>query len=132
MLRRRVRRTRRVSFFVLLASIGALWVFPRGPAAQTASPPKPKGVDFNRDIRPILSDNCFTCHGPNEESRQANLRLDIKEGGAFDQREGYRVIVPGASAESRLYQKISAKDEALRMPPVISGRNLTAKQIELI
>lgn len=133
MLRRRARRTRGVSFFVLLASIGALWVFPRGPAAaQTAPAPNPKGVDFNRDIRPILSDNCFTCHGPNEENRQANLRLDIKEGGAFDQREGYRVIVPGASTESRLYQKISAKDEAIRMPPVISGRSLTAKQIELI
>jgi len=108
-------------------------LFILGPArAQTTSPSKTKGIDFNRDIRPILSDNCFTCHGPNEADRMANLRLDIKEGGAFDQREGYRVIVPGSSAESRLNQKISAKDEAERMPPSYSGRILTPKQIELI
>ncbi|MFB3922122.1 MAG: DUF1553 domain-containing protein [Terriglobia bacterium] len=103
-----------------------------GGFAQAPSPQKPKGVEFDRDIRPILSDNCFTCHGPNDADRMANLRLDIKDGGAFDQRDGYRVIVPGSSAQSRLYQKISAQDEADRMPPTYSGRSLTPKQIELI
>jgi hypothetical protein len=89
-----------------------------------------KPVDFNRDIRPILSDACFTCHGPEEKSRQGNLRLDTKES-AFAEGNGYLIIVPGNSATSRLYQKISSKNDAFRMPPVWSGRSLTPKQIEL-
>jgi mono/diheme cytochrome c family protein len=130
---RRVDRTHLAPWVVLLAGLSALRVFAGGGAwAQTPSPQKPSGVDFNRDIRPILSDNCFTCHGPNEADRMANLRLDLKEGGAFDPREGYQIITPGSSAQSRLYQKISAKDEADRMPPSFSGRVLTPKQIELI
>jgi Protein of unknown function (DUF1553)/Protein of unknown function (DUF1549)/Planctomycete cytochrome C/Concanavalin A-like lectin/glucanases superfamily len=87
-------------------------------------------VDFSRDIRPILSDACFTCHGPEEKSRQGNLRLDTKEN-AFAERKGYSIIVPGSSAASRLYQKISSKDDAFRMPPAWSGKSLTLKQIEL-
>jgi cytochrome c553 len=113
-----------------------LVLFLFSPVAQRAlyaqSAAAAKHIDFNRDIRPILSDTCFKCHGPDEETRQANLRFDTKDGGAFEPREGYRIIVPGASAESRLFQKISSKDEAFRMPPVDSGRSLTAKQIELI
>jgi hypothetical protein len=86
-------------------------------------------VDFNRDIRPILSDTCFKCHGPDEHQRMANLRLDETEG-LFVDRGGYRIIVPGNSAQSKLYQKISSKDDSIRMPPVYSGRTLTPKQIE--
>src|SRR6267143_850125 len=97
------------------------------PAARNGAE---KPVDFNRDIRPILSDACFTCHGPEEKSRQGGLRLDTKES-AFAERNGYGIIVPGSSATSRLYQKISSKDDAFRMPPPWSGRSLTAKQIEL-
>jgi len=111
------------------------------PLATVASTPKDaqasaqsvsaKPVDFNRDIRPILSDFCFTCHGPDEKSRQTTLRLDSKEN-VFAERNGYRIIVPGDSGASRLYQKISAKEDALRMPPVWSGRSLTPKQIDLV
>jgi hypothetical protein len=90
-----------------------------------------KPVDFNRDIRPILSDTCFKCHGPDEKQRMANLRLDDTEG-LFVDRGGYRIIVPGNAAQSKLYQKISSKDESFLMPPTYSGRTLTAKQIELI
>jgi len=90
-----------------------------------------KTVDFDREVRPILSDKCFACHGPDTQSRQANLRLDTKEG-AFADRGGYRVIVPGSSAASKLYQKISSHDQSIRMPPVSSGRTLTAQQIEVI
>ncbi len=123
-------------FFVaiLIGLIGLTGICPaaRAPLAaeQTAATGTEKGVDFNREIRPILSDTCFTCHGPEEKSRQANIRLDVKDD-AFADRGGYRIIVPGKSAESKLYQKISAKDEALRMPPVWSGKSLTPKQIEL-
>jgi hypothetical protein len=90
-----------------------------------------KPVDFNRDIRPILSDTCFICHGPEDKSRQGNLRLDSKED-VFAERNGYRIIVPGNSAASRLYQKVSSKEDAARMPPAYSGKSLTPKQIELL
>ncbi len=85
-------------------------------------------VDFNRDIRPILSDNCFSCHGPDDKQRKAGLRLDTKEG-AFA-RPG--VIVPNDSASSRLIQRITAKDPDQRMPPPYSGHSLTEKQIDLL
>jgi mono/diheme cytochrome c family protein len=98
-------------------------------AWQAPSSPAEKPVDFNRDVRPILSDNCFACHGPEEDGRQGNLRLDTKEG-MFTDRGGYQIIVPGHSAASRLYQRISATQR--RMPPASSGRTLTPKQIELI
>ena len=101
------------------------------PLPARAAPLGKASVDFDREIRPILSDKCFTCHGPDTQSRQANLRLDSKEG-AFADRGGYRVIIPGNSASSKLYQKISSHDESIRMPPVSSGRTLTAQQIELI
>ena len=97
------------------------------PAAHSGTE---KLVDFNRDIRPILSDACFTCHGPEEKSRQGNLRLDSKDN-VFAERRGYRIIVPGNSTGSRLYQKVSSKDDGFRMPPAWSGRSLTPKQIEL-
>src|SRR5437588_678879 len=109
-----------VALAVCLPALGA-WQAPPNP------PEKP--VDFDRDIRPILSDACFACHGPEEDSRQGKLRLDTKEG-VFANRDGYQMIVPGNSAASRLYQRIIAKER--RMPPVSFGRNLTPKQIEFI
>ncbi|HVN06971.1 MAG TPA: DUF1549 domain-containing protein, partial [Bryobacteraceae bacterium] len=89
------------------------------------------GVDFDREVRPILSDNCFACHGPDEKHRMAGLRLDIKEG-IFADRGGHPVIVPGNAAGSRLYQRISAADKQHRMPPPYSERSLTQAQIDLI
>ena len=100
-------------------------------ACLSAAGPGGKGVDFDRDIRPILSDNCFTCHGPDEKQRMVGLRLDTREG-VFAPRKGYQIIVPGNAAESRLYQKLSAADKAKRMPPPYSGRSLTAQQVELV
>jgi hypothetical protein len=85
-------------------------------------------VDFDRQVRPILSDNCFACHGPDEKHRMANLHFDTKEG-AFG-KPG--VILPGDSAHSKMYLKVSNPNEALRMPPPYSGRKLTAAQIETI
>ena len=71
-------------------------------------------VDFNRDVRPLLSDRCFACHGPDEKTRMVNLRFDTREG-AFADRGGYKVIVPGDPSGSRLYQRISHEQAALRM-----------------
>ncbi len=85
-------------------------------------------IDFNRDIRPILSDTCFKCHGPDEKTREAGLRLDTKEG-AFDDSS---IISPGNLDESELYQRIISDDSSELMPPPDSGRKLTKKQIALL
>ena len=88
-------------------------------------------VDFERDIRPILSDACFACHGPDANTRQADLRLDTREG-AFADRGGYRLIVPGNAAESRLYQRMSHSDAVARMPPPAAERRPAPEQIETV
>jgi len=99
--------------------------------ATAALAATPGAVDFDRDIRPILADNCFACHGPDEKPRMANLRLDVKDG-MFADRGGRPVIVTGDAAASRLYQRISEKDKAKRMPPAYSERSLSEQQIELV
>ena len=122
-------KTQTVWWSSLLLSISVVVMASPTVAAQSAQATKP--IDFNRQIRPILSDTCFTCHGPDSNNRQADLRLDTKEG-AFADRGGYQVIVPGKAADSRLFQRISAKEEPLRMPPPGAERKLTDNQVELI
>jgi hypothetical protein len=100
-------------------------------SARAAEGPIPQVVEFNRDIRPILSDTCFTCHGPDQANRKTKLRFDT-EAGAFADLDGHRAIVPGSLEKSEMFRRVSAQDEALRMPPVYSGRKLTERQIELI
>ncbi|MBW3539093.1 MAG: PSD1 and planctomycete cytochrome C domain-containing protein [Planctomycetes bacterium] len=97
-------------------------------AADEAGTPK---VDFNRDIRPILSDTCFACHGPDANKREADLRLD-EQGGLFGDRGGYAAVVPGKAAESELFSRITAEDPTVRMPPADSGLKLAPGQIDLI
>jgi hypothetical protein len=93
-------------------------------SASAAGDEVPKVVQFNRDIRPILSDTCYTCHGPAKSARKAGLRLDSEVSGS-------KVIVPGKLNESPLWKRITSKDPKKRMPPPHSGRQLTQKQIEL-
>ena len=95
----------------------ALWL-----SALPVSRAAPR-IDFDREIRPLFSDKCFACHGPDEKQRQANLRFDTEEGAA-------RVITPGDSANSRLLQRIGAANKANRMPPPASGLTLTDQQID--
>ena len=83
------------------------------------------GVDFNRDVRPILADTCFQCHGPDAKQRKAELRLDTADGVAS-------VISKGNPAESELYRRITAKDPAKRMPSAASGKNLSEQQIAML
>jgi hypothetical protein len=68
-------------------------------------------IDFRRDIRPILSDHCYTCHGPDEGQRQTEWRLDVKDVALGEIDSGGLAIVPGKSDESELYRRMSAEDE---------------------
>src|SRR5262245_53733189 len=88
-------------------------------------------VDFNRDIRPILSDNCFTCHGPAKSTRKADLRFDVEES-AKEDRGGYQAIAPGKPMESHLVQRIISTDKAKVMPPPGSNKKLTPRQIDML
>ena len=90
-------------------------------AASAETLPAP--VDFNREIRPILSDKCFSCHGPDKKKRKGRLRLDLEEP-ARDPKKS--AIVPGKLKESELYLRITTDDTDERMPPEKSGKSLTA------
>ena len=89
----------------------------------------PEPIEYNRDIRPILSDRCYQCHGPDAARRKADLRLD-QESSAKADRDGVRAIVPGDAKASELYRRITADDPAERMPPQKSGKSLSAVEIE--
>ena len=91
----------------------------------------PDRIEFNRDIRPILSDKCLSCHGPDESQRKADLRLDVPEGALADL-GGYFAVVPGEIAKSEVWRRITAADETERMPPAESGKNLTPTDRELL
>ncbi|MSR30344.1 MAG: DUF1553 domain-containing protein [Gemmataceae bacterium] len=86
-------------------------------------------VDFNRDIRPVLAENCFSCHGPDQSQRKAGLRLD-KENEAKANRKGTTAIVPGAPGKSELISRIQSADSAEIMPPPKSGKKLSPDQIQ--
>jgi mono/diheme cytochrome c family protein len=88
-------------------------------------------ADFQREVRPIFSDNCFRCHGPDQSTRMADLRLDTKEG-AFGNRKNGTPIIPGKPEESLVYQRITASTADQRMPPSYAHKTLTAQQIEII
>lgn len=103
-------------------------------AAATASAANlPDKVDFNFHIRPILSDRCFACHGPDEKARRGGFRLDTAEGAfAVRDRSGKTPIVPRQPAESEVYRRITAADPADLMPPPESKLALNAEEKELI
>ncbi|HTI49910.1 MAG TPA: DUF1549 domain-containing protein, partial [Planctomycetaceae bacterium] len=89
-------------------------------------------VDFNRDVRPILSKACYNCHGPDAAHRKAGLRLDDREAALKELETGSKAIVPGKSSDSELYLRITSTDESARMPPKGSGHELTPTQIATI
>ena len=88
-------------------------------------------VRFDRDIRPLLSDRCFHCHGPDIRHREADLRLDLKDT-AFAERDGGSAIVPGHLEKSTVWERVSSDDEFTKMPPPESNKKLTGAEIDLI
>ena len=90
-----------------------------------------KKIDFDRDIRPILSDNCFHCHGPDAKNRKAKLQLNTFELATADRKRG-KAIVPGDAMASDIIKRMITDDEDDIMPPIDSNRHMTKAQIELI
>ncbi|MDG2124727.1 MAG: DUF1549 domain-containing protein, partial [Verrucomicrobiales bacterium] len=117
-----IRRTRRVIV------VGGLWGFAAWAGA--------KEIDFNTQIRPILSNNCLRCHGPDEEERKGGgdggLRLDTYEGAKADLGEGIRALVPGDTEASELFYRVITEDEDDVMPPPKGGKRLSGEDIGLL
>ncbi len=88
-------------------------------------------VQYNRDVRPILADKCFRCHGPDAAARESELRLDDRTNATGD-RGGHRAIDPGETASSELIRRITSTDLDERMPPLDSGSTLSADEIEIL
>jgi hypothetical protein len=102
-----------------------------GQSAAGQSAGSQSAVDFNRDIRPILSDKCFSCHGPDNETREAELRLDQRLA-AIARRDEHPAIEPGSPSKSLLIGRITSKDESEVMPPPDSLKVLTTTEIRLL
>ena len=93
----------------------------------SAVSPAAERIEFNRDVRPILSENCFACHGPDRNARQVNLRLDRRADAL-----ARGVIEPGDASASRLVQRIRHENDALVMPPVATDKKLTDEQKQIL
>ncbi|MEQ8787625.1 MAG: PSD1 and planctomycete cytochrome C domain-containing protein [Pirellulaceae bacterium] len=108
--------------FCALLALSSLVVGSAAPRATLAAAPR---IEFNRDIRPILSDKCFACHGPDEKHREADLRLDTAEGAKS-------AITAEKPEASELIARITSEDESERMPPSQSKKTLSPREIELL
>lgn len=125
---------RRRATAVLLRSLA--WILGLGlgwgiaAGGLTAGAAGVSGVSFNRDIRPILSDHCFACHGPDEKTRKGGLRLDIEAEAYKALRSGHRAVVPGKPDESALMDRVTTDDPDEQMPPAEMKKPLTAEKVE--
>ncbi len=124
----------------MCALAGGVLIESRGASAkvdEAISPPVPAKIDYNRDIRRILSDNCIRCHGPDAKDRKGSkathggLRLDLRDA-ALAPIDDYFAIVPGHPEKSEVYARIATTDENDIMPPADSGKTLTAREKALL
>ncbi len=109
----------------------AAFGFLLGHRAAIAAEPA-KGIDYNRQIRAILSDKCYKCHGPDAAERKAGFRLDDRASAIGQAESGETPIVPGKPEASELVARITSDDESVRMPPADAPKMLTADEIELL
>ncbi len=91
-----------------------------------------QSVDFGRQIRPLLADRCFSCHGLDDENRESEMRLDTRQGLYGPVESGGLAVVAGDPQESVIYQRMISEDESERMPPVDSGKKLSPEEIDLV
>ncbi len=120
--------------FLFILSMGSIIAYTRCSDTQAQDTSMPDVVDYNYHIRPILSDRCFKCHGPDANKRKANLRLDTPEGAyaAFKDNPAMHAIVPGHPESSDAFQRLITKDTSLRMPTMSSHLTVTSHEIDLI
>jgi hypothetical protein len=112
--------------------LGGCLLYPWLASASPQTPAGPAKVDFNRDIRPIFSEHCYACHGPDEPKRKAGLRLDLA-GEAFKElKSGNRALVPGDPSRSSLVERVSATDPDEVMPPPKHNKPLNSGQVTLL
>ena len=117
---------------ILNSSGGQTTTVPIASATQPSLAEHRSLVRFGRDVRPLLSDRCFVCHGQDANKREADLRLDVRES-ATAQRDGGPVIVPGSPDTSELWRRITSKDPAVMMPPPRSTkRPLSAEEQSIL
>lgn len=116
----------------LLPGACLLLFWPTLLSVTAATDPVSPSVVFNRDILPILSNNCFQCHGPDNKARQADLRLDSFEHATAAHKKGGFAVVPGDVSQSKLITRVKAEDDKIRMPPPETGKQLTQSQIGLL
>jgi hypothetical protein len=119
----------RLLFAVVAAGLGLLGASVRADEPKPAQASSPGTIDFTRDVRPILSDKCFNCHGPDASNRKAKLRLDTPAGALAPAASGSTPVVPGKLDESELIQRVLAEDPEERMPPAKSGKTLSADEV---
>src|SRR5436309_775237 len=112
----------------ILAGLLAAFSAVGQPRTALPAPAQPtKAVDYSRDIRPILSNACYACHGPDEGKRKAKLRLDLRDAAVK------KAVKPGNAAHSELIARVTASDETEVMPPPASKKpRLTTEQIDLL
>jgi hypothetical protein len=113
---------------VLGVAPGAPRMSPRSAEKPSRTEAADRPVSYLREVRPILAQQCYQCHGPDEAARKAKLRLDLKEH-ALAERKGQHVIAPHDPDGSLVWERISAADERRRMPPLATGSPLTQKQL---
>jgi len=113
---------------VVVCIVAAVATTPNATPLRAAAAPVP---GFNRDVRPILSDKCFTCHGPDAAARQADLRLDLHDDAVAD-RGGYHAIVPGDPKSSEVWRRIISAEPGEQMPPADSDLKLSKSERETL
>ena len=100
-------------------------------APRVCAEPAEPTIEFNRDVRPILSDKCFACHGPDKGQRKGDLRLDLEKG-ALAAHDGRHAIVAGKVDDSELYKRITHTSKRKKMPPAKFGKTLSQEEIEIL
>lgn len=115
-----------------LVAIGGVGIVPAGARAAGPEVLVDEPVSFLRQVRPLLSDRCFRCHGPDPETREADLRLDTREGMAATASSGRAVVAPGEPEASELYLRVTTTHEDERMPPAGGPPVLSAAEQEAI
>ncbi len=118
---------------MLCAAVAVIFLAARITGAEPAGPTTkiPEVIEFNRDVRPILAEKCFACHGPDKNKRQADLRLDTEQGLLGKEGEP-GVVVPGKPTDSELWRRITSDDPEERMPPPDSGKELLPVEKQLL